>query len=59
MSIFNTQDICFDCKDVEEKHPRFAEARAAEEAAVRGGNRRFYGIGAPPELMNNTFIPVV
>jgi hypothetical protein len=44
MSMFNTQTICMDCKDAEEKDPRYNEARAADEAAIRSGNFNFPGI---------------
>ena len=45
MSMFNTQTICLDCSDAERKDPRYAAARAADEAAIRGGNYNFGGIG--------------
>ena len=45
MSMFNTQDLCLECKDKEKKSPRYEEARRAEEAAVRSGNPNFKGIG--------------
>lgn len=45
MSMFNTQTICMDCKDLEEKDPRYKEARAADEAAIRRGDFNFPGIG--------------
>jgi len=50
MSKFNTQVICFDCKDRERKHPNYGEADRAEVEAVRSGNYNFPGIGLPPEL---------
>ena len=49
MSMFNTQDICMDCKSAEEKDPRYKEAREADEAAIRGGNFNFPGIGKDPQ----------
>jgi len=49
MSMFNTQTICMDCKDREEKDPRYQEARAADEAAIRGGDFNFPGIGKDPK----------
>lgn len=45
MSMFNTQTICMECKEAEKKDPRYQEARAADEAAIRGGNFNFPGIG--------------
>jgi len=45
MSMFNTQTICMACKDAERQDPRYAEARAAVEAAIRRGDFNFPGIG--------------
>lgn len=45
MSMFNTEEICMECKDIEERDPRYEEARAADEAAIRAGNYNFPGIG--------------
>jgi hypothetical protein len=39
-----------DCKKKERAHPRYAEADAAEVAAVRAGVRNFPGIGKPADL---------
>lgn len=50
MSKFNTQTICMDCKEKEKAHPKYAEADAAEVAAVKAGNYNFAGIGLPPDL---------
>lgn len=50
MSRFNTQNICMDCVDKERKHPKYAEAAAAELAATRSGNYNFPGIGKPADL---------
>ena len=50
MSRFNTQLICMECLDKEQKHPKYKEAAEAEEAAVRAGNRNFAGIGKPADL---------
>lgn len=51
-SMFNTEQIGFDCgcEAAERAHPRYAEAVAAEAAAVKGGNYNYTGIGLPPEL---------
>jgi len=51
MSYFNTQNICMACKERERKHPKYAEARAADEAAIRNGNYNFKGIGLPADLI--------
>lgn len=45
MSMFNTQELCLDCKDAEEKRPDYAEARKAEAEAVKRGDFNFPGIG--------------
>lgn len=50
MSMFNTQDICMDCKDRETKHPDYKRASDAEIAACRSGNFNFKGIGKPADL---------
>jgi hypothetical protein len=45
MSMFNTQEICMACSDAERQDPRYQEARAADEQAIRTGNYNFAGIG--------------
>lgn len=50
MSKFNTDIICMSCKDKERKHPKYAEADAAELAAVKAGDYNFPGIGKPADL---------
>jgi hypothetical protein len=45
MSMFNTQEICMACSDAERQDPRYQEARAADEQAIRTGNYNFPGIG--------------
>jgi hypothetical protein len=45
MSMFNTQEICMECKVEEKQDPRYAEAVAADEAAIKSGNYNFKGIG--------------
>jgi hypothetical protein len=45
MSMFNTQIICVACKDTEEKRPDYQDAKKADEAAIRTGDRNFKGIG--------------
>jgi hypothetical protein len=50
MSKFNTDIICFDCKDKEKNHPRYAEADKAEVESVRRGDKNFPGIGKPDDL---------
>jgi hypothetical protein len=48
MSMFNTDLLCPGCHTIEREHPAIGEALAAEEVAVRRGNRDFPGIGLPP-----------
>ena len=50
MSRFNTDLICLECEEAEQKHPRYAEAHDAEERAVLQGNYNFPGIGKPFDL---------
>lgn len=47
MSYFNTQIICIECDDLEQKHPDFEAAREAENEEVRNGNYHFKGVGLP------------
>ena len=49
MSMFNTQEICMDCKEAEKKHPEYKRARDAELQAVKGGDYNFKGIGYPDD----------
>jgi len=49
-SMFNTEDICLECKEKEQKHPLFEKARTAETAAARQGDYNFPGIGKPEDL---------
>jgi hypothetical protein len=49
-SYFNTDTICFACREKEEQHPMFEEARRVELEAVKGGNYNFRGIGLPADL---------
>lgn len=50
MSIFNTDEICLPCKDIEMKHPEYEEALVAEVDAVRHENYNFPGVGLPADL---------
>jgi hypothetical protein len=50
MSMFNTDSICFDCRDIEKQHPLYEEARRIESEAVMRGDYNFPGIGLPPDL---------
>lgn len=49
-SYFNTEQICFDCREKEEQHPQFEEARRVELEAVKRGDYNFPGIGLPADL---------
>lgn len=44
MSMFNTQMICFDCKEREKKRPDYREAVRRECEEVRKGNYNFKGL---------------
>jgi len=50
MSFFNVDLLCGDCLDKEEAHPKFAEAKETELAAVMRGDYNFPGIGKPADL---------
>jgi hypothetical protein len=45
MSMFNTQLICFDCKDVESKRKDYGEAQDADCKAIKQGNYNYEGVG--------------
>jgi hypothetical protein len=45
MSMFNTQEICMECKEAETKRPDYGDAVKADEAAIRSGEFNFKGIG--------------
>ena len=45
MSWFNTQMICVNCQKVEERDPRYKQAKEAERQALKMGNYNFRGIG--------------
>lgn len=45
MSMFNTEEICMDCKAAEEMRPDYKDAVATDEKAIRRGNYNFPGIG--------------
>jgi hypothetical protein len=51
MSVFNTDVICFDCKETESAHPDYEKARQAEADAVKAGNYNFEGVGLPADLL--------
>lgn len=50
MSMFNTQTICLECKEIEKQHPDYERAREAELRAVQSGDYNFRGIGLPADL---------
>lgn len=45
MSMFNTEILCMECKQKEKLDPRYKQAQAADDAAIRAGNFNFKGIG--------------
>ena len=50
MSLFNTQDICLECKNKEEQHPDYKEALRKDIEEINNGNFNFKGIGKPVDL---------
>ncbi len=50
MSMFNTDMICTDCKEKEEKHPDYEKARQADVGAIKECNYNSKGIGKPSDL---------
>ena len=50
MSVFNTQMICEMCQQKERQHPKFQEARQADQDAISKGDYNFPGIGLPEDL---------
>ena len=50
MSMFNTQEICMDCKDEETKHSDYKKAQDADHQQIKQGNYNFKGIGKPINL---------
>lgn len=49
-SMFNTQTVCFPCKELEEAHPEYEAARKAEQRAVQRGDYNFPGVGLPADF---------
>lgn len=45
MSMYNTQEICLNCKNKETQRPDYDRARKADEAAIKSGDYNFKGIG--------------
>jgi hypothetical protein len=45
MSMFNTEEICMDCKAAEELRPDYKAAVETDEQAIRRGYRNFPGMG--------------
>lgn len=43
--MFNTQMICMDCQDKEQKRDDYDKAVKEENKALKSGNRNFKGIG--------------
>jgi hypothetical protein len=50
MSKFNSQDLCAQCKEIEEKHADYPRADEAEFQAVKNGVKNYPGIGLPKDL---------
>ena len=49
-SKFNLEDICMDCKEIEQRHPLYELACKAEHEQMMKGNRDYEGIGCPTDL---------
>lgn len=49
-SMFNTEMICMECKQMEAAHPDYQLARDTEHQAVLSGDYNFPGIGLPDDL---------
>lgn len=47
MSRFNTDCLCPECMEEEQRHPDYRKAADAEMNAVRHGDNNFQGIGWP------------
>jgi hypothetical protein len=45
MSMFNTEEICMDCKAAEEMRSDYKDAVQTDEQAIRRGNFNFPGMG--------------
>jgi hypothetical protein len=45
MSMFNTEEICMDCKAAEEMRPDYKDAVQTDEQAIRRGDFNFPGMG--------------
>lgn len=56
MSRFNTEVICVECSQAEDKHPDIFEAKQAKHEEVMKGNYNFKGIGLPDDLKPNVDI---
>lgn len=55
VSMFNTDTICMECLRIEEKHPKYEEARDEERKSwMERGQRNFPGIGAPDDLIKQS-----
>lgn len=48
-SFFDTKIVCLDCRSLEEKHPKYAEAKGVELFHVSKGNYNYEGIGLPED----------
>jgi hypothetical protein len=45
MSMFNTEEICMDCKAAEKMRPDYKDAVETDNAAIRKGDYNFPGMG--------------
>ena len=49
-SMFNTDMLCMECLEIEQKHPDYEKAKQIEHEEVVKGNYNFEGIGLPIDL---------
>jgi hypothetical protein len=47
LSMFNTEEICMDCKAEEKQLPEYEKAVKADMKEIKKGNYNFQGIGFP------------
>lgn len=50
MSSFDEDSICLACVRAERAHPAYRRAVEADDAAIRGGDFNYSGIGLPADL---------
>ena len=51
MSMFNTEMICYACREQERAHPLYSVACITDRQQTQKGNTKYTGIGLPAELI--------